>query len=148
LVLIQPAMSHDRISLEMDIPENMSPIKCRSQQMQQVLVNVLANARDALNEKYPGDNPDKIIRVTAQMFDKAGSAWIRTTVEDHGTGISPAIHERMFDPFFTTKEQGKGTGLGLAISQGIVDEHGGELHYESEPGRWTRIHLDLPVDEG
>ena len=148
LSLIQTVMPRDQITLEMDIPENMPRIKCRSQQIQQVLMNLLTNARDALDEKYPECNPDKIIRVTAQVFEKAGKAWIRTTVEDHGTGISPEIQEKMFDPFFTTKEPGKGTGLGLAISHGIVEEHGGELHCESEPGQWTRFHLDLPVDEG
>jgi PAS domain S-box-containing protein len=148
LALIQTVMPRDQITLEMDIPENMPRIKCRSQQIQQVLMNLLTNARDALDEKYPECNPDKIIRVTAQVFEKAGKAWIRTTVEDHGTGISPETHEKMFDPFFTTKEPGKGTGLGLAISHGIVEEHGGELHCESEPGQWTRFHLDLPVDNG
>jgi PAS domain S-box-containing protein len=148
LALIQTVMPRDQITLEMDIPENMPRIKCQSQQIQQVLVNLLTNARDALDEKYPEGNPDKTIRVTAQVFEKAGKAWIRTTVEDHGTGISPEIKEKMFDPFFTTKELGKGTGLGLAISHGIVEEHGGELHCESEPGQWTRFHLDLPVDEG
>ncbi|HYK89852.1 MAG TPA: ATP-binding protein [Acidobacteriota bacterium] len=148
LALIQTAMPRDQITLELDIPQNMPRIKCRSQQIQQVLMNLLSNARDALDEKYPECNPDKIIRVTAQVFEKAEQAWIRTTVEDHGTGISLEIQEKMFDPFFTTKEPGKGTGLGLAISHGIVEEHGGELYCESEPGQWTRFHLDLPVDKG
>jgi len=148
LVLIQTVMPRDQITLEVDIPENMPTIKCRSQQIQQVLMNLLTNARDALNEKYPESNPDKIIRITVQVFEKAGKAWIRTTVEDHGTGISPELQEKMFDPFFTTKELGKGMGLGLATSHGIVEEHGGELHYESELGQWTRFHLDLPVDNG
>jgi two-component system cell cycle sensor histidine kinase/response regulator CckA len=147
LALIQTVMPRDQITVEVDIPKNMPRIKCRSQQIQQVLTNLLTNARDALDEKYPGFNPDKIIRVTAQVFEKAGKAWIRTTVEDHGTGISPEIQEKMFDPFFTTKELGKGTGLGLAISHGIVEDHGGELHCESEPGQWTRFHVDLPVDK-
>ncbi len=147
LALIQTLMPRDQITLEMEIPEKMPTIKCRSQQIQQVLMNLLTNARDALDEKYPEGNPDKIIRVTAQVFEKAGKAWIRTTVEDHGTGISPEIQEKMFDPFFTTKEPGKGTGMGLAISHGIVEEHGGELHCESEPGQWTRFHVDLPVDD-
>jgi signal transduction histidine kinase len=139
-------MPRDQIILEMDIPEIMPRIKCHSQQIQQVLINLLTNAHDALDRKYAEFNPDKIIRVTAQVFKKAGKAWIRVTVEDHGTGISPEIHEKIFDPFFTTKEPGKGTGLGLAISHGIVEEHGGELHCESELGQWTRFHMDLPVD--
>ena len=148
LALIQTVMPGDQITLEMDIPKNMPRIKCHSQQIQQALLNLLTNARDALDKKYPECNPDKIIRVTAQVFEKAGKAWIRTTVEDHGTGISPEIQEKMFDPFFTTKEPGKGTGLGLAISNEIVEEHGGELHCESKLEQWTRFHMDLPVDNG
>ena len=147
LALIQTVMPHDQIAVEMDIPGNLPAIRCRSQQIQQVLMNLLTNARDALNEKYPEGNPDKIIRVTARVFEKAGNAWVRTTVEDHGTGIPPGLQEKLFDPFFTTKEPGKGTGLGLAISHGIVEEHHGELHCESEPGRWTKFHMDLPVDD-
>ena len=146
LSLIHTVMPRDQITLELDVPENMPRIKCRSQQIQQVLMNLLTNARDALDEKYPACDPDKIIRVTTQVFQKDGKAWIRTTVEDHGTGISREVQEKMFDPFFTTKPPGKGSGLGLAISHGIVEEHGGELHCESETGQWTRFHLDLPVD--
>jgi len=112
-------MPREQITLEMDIPKNMPRIKCRSQQIQQVLLNLLTNARDALDEKYPERNPDKIIRVTAQVFEKAGKAWIRTTVEDYGTGISPETQEKMFDPFFTTKEPGKGTGWGWQSAMGL-----------------------------
>jgi nitrogen fixation/metabolism regulation signal transduction histidine kinase len=72
---------------------------------------------------------------------------IRLTVEDHGCGIPEAIRQRIFDPFFTTKPHDKGTGLGLSISHGIVKDHGGRLSVESEPGRWTRFHVDLPIDD-
>ncbi|MCB1127536.1 MAG: two-component sensor histidine kinase, partial [Verrucomicrobiae bacterium] len=64
------------------------------------------------------------------------------------TGISPEVRERMFDPFFTTKGRNAGTGLGLSISHGIVKEHHGEWMVESEPGQFTRMHVDLPVDNG
>ena len=57
------------------------------------------------------------------------------------------MRERLFEPFFTTKKPDKGTGLGLSISYRIVKDHGGELHVESEPGQWTRLHVDLPVAE-
>jgi len=125
----------------------MPRIKCYSQQIQQVLMNLLTNARDALDEKYPEGNPDKIIRVTAQVFEKAGKAWIRTTVEDHGTGISPEIQEKMFDPFFTTKEPGKGTGLGLASVYGTVRSHNGAIEVYSESGNGTTFTIFLPLAE-
>lgn len=74
--------------------------------------------------------------------------WIRTTVEDHGSGIDPDIQKRMFDPFFNKKPRKTGTGLGLSISCEIVQDHQGKLHVKSEQGQHTRFHLDLPVDNG
>ncbi|MGB9005142.1 MAG: ATP-binding protein, partial [Candidatus Aminicenantales bacterium] len=71
---------------------------------------------------------------------------IRLTVEDQGVGIPADSVDRVFDPFFTTKPREQGTGLGLSISHGIVRDHGGEIKVESEPGRFTRMHIDLPLD--
>lgn len=113
-----------------------------------VLMNLLTNARDALNERYSGHDPDKIMALTVRAVEKEGQPWIRITVEDHGTGIPEEIRERVFDPFFTTKDRTQGTGLGLSISHGIVQDHHGELSVECEADRYTRFHLDLPVDNG
>jgi PAS domain S-box-containing protein len=148
LSLIQTVMRHDQVVLELSIPEDLPKIKCRNQQIQQVLMNLMTNARDALNERYPGYSPEKRLRVFAALIHKQDRKFIRTTVEDLGTGISPEIREKIFDPFFTTKPKETGTGLGLSISYGIVKDHGGELSVESEPGRYTRFHVDLPVDNG
>lgn len=148
LSLIQAVMRHDQIDLRIDIPEDLPSIKCRSQQIQQVLMNLLTNARDALNEKYPRYDAEKVLRVSAQLVDKQSGRFIRTTVEDSGTGIAAEIRDRIFDPFFTTKPKGTGTGLGLSISYGIVKGHKGELTVESEPGKYARFHIDLPVDNG
>ena len=148
LSLIQTVMRRDQIDLNVEIPEDLPKIKCRSQQIQQVLMNLMTNARDALNERYPGYDPEKRLRVSARPMHKAGRKFIRTTVEDFGTGISPEIRKRIFDPFFTSKPKESGTGLGLSISYGIVKDHGGELTVESEPGRYTRFHMDLPMDNG
>ena len=146
LSLIRAVMRHDQITLNVTVPEDLPELRCRSQQLQQVLMNLMTNARDALNERYPGHDPDKVLNLSAHRFEKDGCPWIRVTVEDHGTGITPEVRERMFDPFFTTKPRDKGTGLGLSISHGIVKEHHGALTVESEPGQFTRMHLDLPVD--
>jgi PAS domain S-box-containing protein len=148
LSLIRTVIRHDQIGLTVDVPEDLPEMKCRSQQLQQVLMNLVTNARDALNQRYPSEDPDKVIRLSARLMEKAGRRWIRVTVEDHGTGITPEVRERMFDPFFTTKPRDRGTGLGLAISHGIVKEHLGELTVETEPGKLTRMHVDLPVDNG
>lgn len=148
LSLIQMVMRHDRITLEVDIPEDLPQIRCRSQQIQQVLMNLITNARDALNERYPDYSPGKKLRVSAKIVQKQGRRFIRTTVEDFGSGIPPAILDRVFDPFFTTKPKETGTGLGLSISYGILRDHGGELSVESKPGRATRFYMDLPVGTG
>ena len=148
LSLIRAVMRHDQVTLEVDVPEDLLRIKCRSRQIQQVIMNLLTNARDALNEKYEGFDENKKIRIAARAIDKDGRQWISTTVVDHGTGIPEDVRERMFDPFYTTKPRDKGTGLGLSISHGIVKDHGGALSVESEVGEFTRFHVDLPVDNG
>lgn len=147
LSLILAVLRHDQVALDVSVPASLPQIRCRTQQIQQVLMNLLTNARDALNQKYPAHDPDKKVTIEARQIEKGGRQWIRTTVQDHGSGIPPDLRERIFDPFFTTKPRDKGTGLGLSISHGIVKDHGGSLTVESEVGNWTRFHLDLPVME-
>ena len=145
----------NRITLKVDIPEDLPMIQCQSQQIQQVIMNLLTNARDALNEKYSGNDDNKRIIISASTIAESAedrtegapieTRMIRITVEDHGAGIPKKAQEHLFDPFFTSKRPGKGTGLGLSISYTIVKEHGGELSAESEIGEWTRFHMDLPI---
>jgi PAS domain S-box-containing protein len=147
LSLIRTLIRHDQISLEVDVPEELPHLDCRSQQIQQVFMNLLTNARDTLNEKYEGFDDNKTIIITARPLDKEGEPWVRTTIEDHGCGIPAEVRERMFDPFYTTKPRDKGTGLGLSISHGLVKDHHGEISVESQPGEYTRVYLDLPVND-
>ena len=146
LSLVGSSLRKDQITLDLDIPEDLRSLKCRSQQIEQVIINLLTNAHDALNERYPEYDENKVIRITARMFEKDGEDWIRTTVEDHGAGIPKDVAQRIFDPFFTTKSRADGTGLGLSVSFGIVKEHHGELAVESVPGEGTRFHIDLRVN--
>jgi len=148
LSLTRAVLRKDQITVLCDIPEDLPAVKCRSQQIQQVLMNLLTNARDALNERYPKAGEDKTIRILASAFEKDGIRWMRLTVEDHGVGIPPAAASKVFDPFFTTKDRDKGTGLGLSITYGIVREHHGEISFETEPGKGTKFHVDLPIDNG
>jgi PAS domain S-box-containing protein len=112
--------------------EDLPKFKCRSQQIQQVLMNLLTNARDSLNERYPGFSPDKKIRLVAELVYKEGRRYIRTTVEDHGVGIPLEIRDRIFD--LSSRPSPRRTdGMGfhqLRHSQGPR----GELTVESEPG--------------
>ncbi|MBI9108372.1 MAG: PAS domain S-box protein [Spirochaetales bacterium] len=137
-----------QITFIKDIPENLPLVKCRSQQIQQVILNLLTNAIFALNLKYPGYHDDKIIKIIVKLVIKNNVRWLRTTVEDHGIGIADDIIDRIFDPFFSTKGRIEGTGLGLSISYGIVNEHRGVLSVETKSGEYTRFHIDLRVDDG
>ncbi|MEI7729203.1 MAG: response regulator [Verrucomicrobiota bacterium] len=164
LSLIRTVIRRDQITLQVELPPDLPNINCRSQQIQQVLMNLLTNARDTLNAKYPGHDDNKTITLTAQLIaecglrnaelanseirnqkSEIGCAAIRITVADHGTGIPADVQGRVFDPFFTTKSRHEGTGLGLAISHGIVKDHQGKLWFETEPGQGTKFHLDLPI---
>jgi len=148
LALVKTVLRRDQITLDVDVPDDLPAIKCRSQQIQQVLMNLVTNARDALNERYPEFDENKVILITGSVQERDGRRWLRTTVEDHGVGIPAEERGRIFDPFYTTKARDVGTGLGLSISHGIVSEHHGELSIESEPRHYTKIHMDLPVDDG
>jgi len=143
LTLVGSLLRADQIAVELDIPEELSFVKCRRQQIQQVLINLLINAQYYLNERYPAYDEDKILRIVVRPFEENGAAWIRTTVEDHGGGIPDDVLARIFDPFFSTKPRHEGPGLGLSVSFGIIEEHEGRLTAESVVGETTRIHMDL-----
>ena len=123
-------------------------MRCRSQQIEQVIINLLTNARDALNQRYKGYHEDKLIVIQVHPFERDGFEWVRTTIEDHGAGIQEDLIDRIFDPFFTTKSRTEGTGLGLSVSYGIIKDHQGKLSVESKLGKYTRFHMDLRVNNG
>jgi signal transduction histidine kinase len=149
LSLLRTNILRDQITLEVALPDDLPSVQCRSQQIRQVFVNLLTNAMDSLNEKYPRDHDreNKKITIVAHIFEKQKSLWIRITVADDGTGVTQETRERMFDPFFTTKPRYMGTGLGLSISHGIIKDHGGQISVESEEGEYTRFHIDLPAED-
>lgn len=145
--LIKTIMTHDQIELKVDIDDGLPEIYCNSQQIQQVLMNLLTNARDALNEKYTEYNENRLIELKCERIKKNQTDFIRLTVLDNGKGIPASIQKNIFDPFFTTKGRDEGTGLGLSISYGIVKDHKGELFFETQEGEYTKFFLDLPVME-
>ena len=106
-------------------------------QLQQVFVNILGNARQAIE---PSQREG---RVTVRTHAAEGKVTVE--FEDNGPGIRPEHVARIFDPFFTTKPVGKGTGLGLSLSYGIIREHGGTIEVRSEPGRGATFVIELPV---
>ena len=144
LSLIHAVMRKDQIRVTVEVEEELPEVSCRIQQIQQILMNLVANARDALNEKYPKYDERKRIEIRARRIETESAKWVRITVEDRGPGIPQEVLNRIFDPFFTTKGRDQGTGLGLSVSHGIAQDHGGELSAETELGEGTRFHLDLP----
>ncbi len=148
LSLVRTLIKRDAITIDVDLAPDLPPFRCRSQQIQQVVMNLLLNARDALNDKYPESHPNKQISVRAWLDRRDERQWLMVSVQDRGTGMTPEVRERIFEPFFTTKPADRGTGLGLAISYGIVRDHQGNLSCESEPGEYTHFLLELPVDNG
>ncbi|HOW86647.1 MAG TPA: ATP-binding protein [Candidatus Aminicenantes bacterium] len=145
LSLVRAALRRDGIKLRVEVPKKLPPMAGRGRQIQQVLMNLVSNARDALNDKYPGAHEKKVLRVAARAVEEGGRRWIRLTVEDSGPGIPEEVREHLFKPLFTTKPKGKGAGLGLPISYGIVCDHGGRLWLESVPGEGARFNVELPA---
>ena len=118
-------------------------VECYPKKLNQVFMNLLSNAIDALEEAIAKNNIlEPQIRIVTEASDD--KAVIR--IADNGIGINQDVKERLFDPFFTTKEVGKGTGMGLAVSyQIIVDNHQGELRYISELGKGTEFIISIPL---
>lgn len=135
--LLRPAFRGHGVEIELAVPEHLPPIQGDPSALNQVLLNLLKNAAEAM-ESGGGH-----VRIEADT----GAERVEIRICDDGPGIPPEIQSRLFEPFFTTKDAGKGTGLGLSISRRIVDEHGGSLDVTSEPGVGTTFTLSLPRSE-
>ncbi|MCX7596657.1 MAG: ATP-binding protein, partial [Fischerella sp.] len=128
---------------------NLPPVECYPGQLNQVFMNILVNAIDALDEvntkrsdRQIEENPGQIT-IRTSVID---SQWIEIAIADNGPGMPKQVKNRIFDPFFTTKPVGKGTGMGMAISYQIITEkHGGKLECFSTPGKGTEFIIRVPV---
>lgn len=127
-----------QVELELDLDENLPPIMADSNRLEQVFINLVANARNAMEDKTPDST--KLLKI--RSFIDNGDVVV--TISDTGKGIPKNIIDRIFEPFFTTNEVGKGTGLGLSISYGIVKDYGGSITVESEVGTGTTFELRFP----
>jgi len=127
----------DRITVHRDYGE-VPLVECDPGQVNQVFMNVLANACDAVVD---GRNVWGNMWISTRLEGDG----VEVAIRDDGTGIAPDALGHIFDPFFTTKDVGGGTGLGLAISHGIVTAHGGRIAVESTPGHGTTVRIWLPV---
>lgn len=143
--LVNHLLKKDGITCNTDIDHTLPSLKCNEQQLQQVVLNIISNARYAVNSRFPGHCKEKKIDIKVRHLNEKEGEFIRLTFKDSGIGIIPEIRNRLFDPFFSTKPKGEGTGLGLSISHGLIRDHGGIIRVQSKPGEWTQFTIDLPI---
>jgi len=133
LSLINYRASVDNIHVNMHLTENLPEVSANKDEIHQVLLNLITNARDAMPQ-------GGVLTITTRNKGKV----VEIIFEDTGIGIPREIRDKIFDPFFTTKEAGKGTGLGLSVSRSIVERHGGTMEVENKEGRGTKFTIELP----
>lgn len=137
LSLIGYQFKQHQIKIRLLLDESILLIEGNEQQLEQVIINLLINAKDALETT---EKTNKII--TIQTYEHGGNVFL--IIEDNGVGIDKSLHHEIFHPFFTTKEMSKGTGLGLSVSLGIIEVHEGEIKLESELNNGSRFIIKLP----
>jgi PAS domain S-box-containing protein len=145
LALTETQIIKDGINLTIDFPKGINKVLADFQQVEQVFLNIINNARYALNQKYAKAHPKKnfVIHGAEETIDAI--RYLEVTFLDYGTGIPSSIIDRIYNPFFSTKPSGIGTGLGLAISHGIITDHGGKLTFKSSYGEYTKVTILLPA---
>jgi len=136
LNLISHELEMKELQLKKNIAPNLPKIKCDFKQIQQVLLNLVYNASEAMQS-------GGTLTITANRADGA-EPLLEITISDTGCGISKKNMEKIFEPFFTTKEEGKGVGLGLSVVYGIIARHNGTISVESEPGKGSTFTVRLP----
>jgi histidine kinase len=132
------------IEVVWDLENDLAPVMADSNRLEQVFINLLINARDAIDEKWqtqPHQKGDKAIRLTT----RSDSREIIVEISDTGMGIPDQLLDRIFEPFFTTKKVGQGTGLGLSISYGIIQECKGNIQAVSHDGQGAGFIVKFPI---
>ena len=131
------------IEVAWELDEKLPLVRCEPNRMEQVFINFLINARDAIDERAAREGEDVPRRITIKTMHNQGFVTVR--ISDTGVGVPAAAMTRIFEPFFTTKQVGKGTGLGLSISYGIVKEYGGSINVVNNEDGGASFFIRLPV---
>ncbi len=131
------------IDLILDLAEGVPPVLAHNNRMEQVIFNLVTNARDAINERIEAHRDIDRGTITVSTFFNAQTVGI--AIADNGTGIEPGQRELIFESFYTTKEMGEGLGLGLPIIQGIIKDYNGTIHVESTPGTGAIFTIIFPA---
>ena len=122
------------IEIVRDFEKGMPPVECVAVEIQQVILNLINNAIDAIGKDG-----------TVSVKSSRDSSQIKVVIADTGPGIPESMQKKIFDPFFTTKNTGKGTGLGLWISYNIIEKMGGKLSLQSKEGQGAAFTITLPI---
>ncbi|MGA1840663.1 MAG: ATP-binding protein [bacterium] len=138
----------NKIKVQTCYDSNLPRIRAKYSQLEQVFINLILNARDALNEKYTQANGNKLIQIEVKKIKKKGIPYLRILFTDNGAGIGKDKIGNISDPFFTTKRDEKRTGLGLSVSYGVIADHKGSIEVRSLEGRQTTFVIDLPTEDG
>ena len=145
IILTQAQIRKEGIALKTDLPDDLPEVDANFQQIQQCFINIINNARYALNEKYPARHKNKRFEISGERVTIGDRPYVRIVFYDQGVGIPAHDLPVLTKPFFSTKPFGKGTGLGLNISAKIITDHAGHLRFESTKGEFTRVIIDLPA---
>ena len=143
--MMQPQLEREGIQLSVAVEAELPRVMGHEGQLEQVLINLLVNAKDAINEGASGWErpPRPQIVLDARRVDEGEAERVEIRVSDQGPGMSKKVQARVFEPFFTTKQVGQGTGLGLSISYSLINGFGGTLSVESESGSGTTFSIVL-----
>jgi two-component system NtrC family sensor kinase len=128
--------------VETALDRNLPLVPCRLDQINQVTLNLIVNAAHAIADANSGSPTLGTIRIESDFSDD----WVHLRFKDTGSGIPEAIQTRVFDPLFTTKPLGKGTGQGLFLARVILQQHGGDIRFESQTGKGTTFFVRLPIN--
>jgi signal transduction histidine kinase len=139
LALVEAQTRIRRVTLIRRFSENIPQLLLCRQRIQQMIINLCANAIDAMPQG------GRLEIEVSQGIDSKRAAVLRIGVHDSGLGIPADVRKRIFEPFFTTKKEGKGTGLGLSLVQEVVEEHEGSIHVSSELGKGTSFVIQIPI---
>ena len=149
LLQVLPRVVGERIATRMRLEKPLKPITADPSQIEQALLNLVLNARDAMPNggELLIETANTVLdrdRLVSEGLTLQPGSYVMLIVSDTGTGMDDSTRARAFEPFFTTKPRGKGTGLGLATVYGIVDQSGGQISLDSAPGRGTTFRIYLP----
>ncbi|MBW1920814.1 MAG: Cache 3/Cache 2 fusion domain-containing protein [Deltaproteobacteria bacterium] len=141
LMITEQQLLNHGINVVRKLSKGLPPVEGDLNQLEQVFLNLISNARDALDDTEGA----KQLTISSGLVEERGTQWVTVAVKDNGVGISPENLDRVFEPFFSTKPVGRGTGLGLSLCYGIIEAHKGRIEINSYQGQGTEVRILLPA---